>query len=98
MYIVGLSACVYHFANGLWTAAISWGLTVSRPAQRRWGFVCAVFGVLLDAAEIASAVAFWRYDLGSHVPGSKPRVLHVQQSDGEQTTPVADQLILTEGL
>jgi succinate dehydrogenase / fumarate reductase cytochrome b subunit len=44
-YFVGITASVYHFANGLWTAAITWGLTVSAPAQRRWGYVCAMVGV-----------------------------------------------------
>lgn len=43
-YFVGITACVYHFANGLWTAAISWGITVSARAQKRWGRVCTAFG------------------------------------------------------
>jgi hypothetical protein len=38
---------VYHWANGLWTAAITWGLTISVAAQRRWGLVCAAMGVVL---------------------------------------------------
>lgn len=46
-YFFGISACVYHFANGLWTAAITWGLTVSAPAQRRWGMVCLGLGVAM---------------------------------------------------
>jgi succinate dehydrogenase / fumarate reductase cytochrome b subunit len=28
-YFVGVSLLVFHFANGLWTAAITWGLTIS---------------------------------------------------------------------
>jgi len=43
-YFAGVSLLVFHFANGLWTAAISWGLTVSEAAQRRWGVVCAGLG------------------------------------------------------
>ncbi|USN98142.1 MAG: hypothetical protein H6810_08095 [Phycisphaeraceae bacterium] len=50
LYFFGVSLLVYHFANGLWTAAITWGLTVSRAAQQRWGYVCATVGVLLMAA------------------------------------------------
>ncbi len=46
-YFVGVTSAVYHFANGLWTIAITWGLTVSIPAQRRWGRVCTVIGALL---------------------------------------------------
>ena len=41
IYPVGLLAGTFHLANGLWTAAIAWGLTVSAKAQRRWGYVCA---------------------------------------------------------
>jgi len=43
-YFVGVTALVFHFANGLWTAAITWGLTISEKAQERWGYVCAVLG------------------------------------------------------
>ncbi len=46
-YIVGVTAAVYHFANGLWTFALSWGLTVTVAAQRRWGYVCAALGLAL---------------------------------------------------
>jgi succinate dehydrogenase / fumarate reductase cytochrome b subunit len=44
LYFAGVTATVFHFANGLWTAAITWGLTISAAAQRRWGYVCAAVG------------------------------------------------------
>lgn len=44
-YFLGVSLLVFHFANGLWTAAITWGLTVSESAQKKWGYVCAALGV-----------------------------------------------------
>ncbi len=40
VYPIGILASCYHLANGFWTAAITWGLTISAAAQRRWGFVC----------------------------------------------------------
>lgn len=43
-YLVGVTALVFHFANGLWTAAITWGLTVSQKAQQRWGYACLGIG------------------------------------------------------
>lgn len=43
-YFIGVSLLVFHFANGLWTAAITWGLTVSEHAQKKWGYACAVIG------------------------------------------------------
>ncbi len=41
IYPIGILASCYHLANGFWTAAITWGLTVSAEAQRRWGLACA---------------------------------------------------------
>lgn len=49
-YFVGITMLVFHFANGLWTAAITWGVTISRAAQRRWGWVCTGLGVALLGA------------------------------------------------
>jgi succinate dehydrogenase / fumarate reductase cytochrome b subunit len=57
-YFIGASLLVFHFANGLWTAAITWGLTVSRPAQRRWGYVCTALGAGLMVAAWASVLGF----------------------------------------
>lgn len=57
-YFVGVSLLVFHFANGLWTAAITWGVTISRQAQARWGWVCAALGGGLMAAGWASVIGF----------------------------------------
>ncbi|MCA9310157.1 MAG: hypothetical protein KDA21_03070 [Phycisphaerales bacterium] len=57
-YFLGVSLLVYHFANGLWTAGITWGLTVSAAAQRRWGYVCAGLGTGLMLAGWAAILGF----------------------------------------
>ncbi|MHC4949108.1 MAG: succinate dehydrogenase/fumarate reductase transmembrane subunit [Planctomycetota bacterium] len=62
-YLVSVLALVFHFANGLWTAAITWGLTVSETAQNRWGWICTVIGVGLGAAGIASVLGFATLDI-----------------------------------
>lgn len=46
VYPLGILASCYHLANGFWAAAITWGLTVSASAQRRWGIICAGLFVL----------------------------------------------------
>ncbi|MFT5422630.1 MAG: succinate dehydrogenase / fumarate reductase cytochrome b subunit [Phycisphaerales bacterium] len=56
-YFFGITALVFHFANGLWTAAITWGLTVSEGAQKRWGGVCFVLGCGLMLAAWSSLAA-----------------------------------------
>jgi len=40
IYPIGILCATFHLANGFWTGAISWGLTVSAKAQNRWGWVC----------------------------------------------------------
>lgn len=45
VYPIGIIAACYHLSNGFWTAAITWGLTISANAQRRWGWVCAALFV-----------------------------------------------------
>lgn len=44
-YLAGVMACVYHFANGLWTAGITWGLWISPKAQARATKVCVALGL-----------------------------------------------------
>jgi succinate dehydrogenase / fumarate reductase cytochrome b subunit len=46
LYAVGVLACVYHFANGLWTSGITWGIWTTPAAQRRADYVCGAVGLL----------------------------------------------------
>lgn len=57
-YAICVLALVFHFANGLWTAAITWGLTISKQAQQRWGVVCAGLGIALAGAGMTAVVGF----------------------------------------
>ena len=40
VYPLGILFATFHTANGFYTAAISWGLTVSKKSQDRWGWMC----------------------------------------------------------
>jgi len=62
-YLLGVSLLVFHFANGLWTAAITWGLTISASAQRRWGYVCAAIGVGLMGLAWMAVIGFATLDV-----------------------------------
>lgn len=57
-YFLGVSMLVFHFANGLWTSAITWGLTITERAQKRWGYVCAGVGVAMMLMAWSSIVGF----------------------------------------
>lgn len=76
-YFLGVSLLVFHFANGLWTSAITWGLTVSRQAQQRWGCICAVLGVGLMGMAWASVIGF---ALTSPQEAAKVEALHESES------------------
>jgi len=57
-YMLGVSLLVFHLANGLWTAAITWGLTISATAQKRWGYVCAGLGAALMVMAWSAVIGF----------------------------------------
>jgi succinate dehydrogenase / fumarate reductase, cytochrome b subunit len=58
VYPIGILASCYHLANGFWTAAITWGLTISAGAQRRWGYICvALFAFTLLCGFLALGAA-----------------------------------------
>jgi succinate dehydrogenase / fumarate reductase cytochrome b subunit len=54
IYIVGVLACIFHLANGIWTMGITWGVWTSERAQRRALRVCAVVGILLTVVSGAA--------------------------------------------
>jgi succinate dehydrogenase / fumarate reductase cytochrome b subunit len=47
LYVVGLSAVVFHFAHGVWRAAQTLGVTVTAVAIRRSAVACIVAGFAL---------------------------------------------------
>jgi succinate dehydrogenase / fumarate reductase cytochrome b subunit len=57
VYPLGILASCYHLANGFWTAAITWGLTISSASQRRWGWVCAALFVFTLACGFTALFA-----------------------------------------
>lgn len=47
IYIVGMAAVMFHFANGLWGFLISWGVTVGSNARKFSGWICGALGLVL---------------------------------------------------
>ncbi|MFC1325958.1 MAG: succinate dehydrogenase, partial [gamma proteobacterium symbiont of Ctena orbiculata] len=54
----GLLLAVFHLCNGLWTMAISWGLTTSVEAQRIWFYFCMLLALLLGALGLHGMLGF----------------------------------------
>lgn len=46
-YFVGITAVVFHFANGIWNFLIKWGFTVGERSQMLSGWVCAGIGLVV---------------------------------------------------
>ena len=54
LYAIGVLSTVFHFANGLWTLGITWGLWTSPAAMRRANAVSVVVGLVLAAAGLGA--------------------------------------------
>jgi succinate dehydrogenase / fumarate reductase cytochrome b subunit len=57
-YLVGVICAIFHFANGLWSFCVSWGLTISPRSQRISTYVTMVIFVLLAIVGVQDLIAF----------------------------------------
>jgi succinate dehydrogenase cytochrome b subunit len=60
VYMVGITATVWHLANGIWLFMVDWGITIGERAQRLTGYACIAFGAFLLLVGVNAAVAFIR--------------------------------------
>jgi succinate dehydrogenase cytochrome b subunit len=60
VYMIGITATVWHLANGIWLFMVDWGITIGERAQRLTGYACIAFGIFLLLVGINAAVAFIR--------------------------------------
>ncbi len=58
IYVIAMIATTWHFAYGIWLFAAKWGITPGDRARKRFGYVCAVFGVAICLMGLASIYAF----------------------------------------
>ncbi|MCH8878557.1 MAG: succinate dehydrogenase cytochrome b558 subunit [Planctomycetes bacterium] len=79
IYAAGVISTVYHFANGLWTFLITWGITVGQRAQRVAGGMCAALGVMLCIVGLAAVSGFRMYDVGEHRDAPDAHAMSVQE-------------------
>lgn len=59
-YLIGIVSAFYHFANGLWTFLITWGITVGPVSQKYSYIFCAGIFIILNIAGIMVLLAFVR--------------------------------------
>lgn len=63
IYVIGMLSVIYHFANGLWTQGITWGLWTSANAQRRAGWISGIVGVGLTVIGLSALWGMWTVDV-----------------------------------
>ena len=78
LYLVGIAVTVFHFSNGLSGFLLTWGLTVSRTAQRRAAIACGVLGLALFALGANTVIYFAtgsRFSIPNDLAGAPSVVL-----------------------
>jgi len=83
IYTIGALSVVYHWSNGLWTAAITWGVTISVPAQRRWGYICAALGVVLTVFSLGAVGGALGYEVTAQEKAAIGQAADRIDHDGE---------------
>ena len=58
VYVIAMIAVCWHFSYGIWLFAAKWGITPGEKARKRFGYVCAVFGLGLAIMGLVSIWAF----------------------------------------
>ena len=60
IYMIGITATVWHLANGIWLFLVDWGIAIGERGQRLTGYACIGFGIFMLLVGINAAVAFIR--------------------------------------
>lgn len=58
LYIIGIVGSIFHFANGLWTFLITWGITVSPKSQKIFQYITLGLFVVLSIIGIRAILGF----------------------------------------
>lgn len=58
LYTIGVLAAVFHFANGMWSFLVSWGITVGPRAQRISSYIWIGVFIIVSALFLLSIAAF----------------------------------------
>ena len=73
-YLIGIVACVFHLANGIWTMGITWGIWISPNAQRHASYVCGAGGLVLLLVGLSALVATKTIDVDKAITAGISRI------------------------
>ncbi len=79
IYALGVLATAFHLANGVWTALITWGVTIGPRSQKVSGYVCAALGAFLLVAGLGAVRGFMTYQ----IPADGEEAAVVEQANGD---------------
>ncbi|MDR3541993.1 MAG: succinate dehydrogenase [Desulfosporosinus sp.] len=57
-YVLGVLFAIFHFVNGLWAFAITWGITIGPNSQKLWLYTLTAVFVLLSVIGLTDISAF----------------------------------------
>ncbi|MEI2401244.1 succinate dehydrogenase cytochrome b558 subunit [Paenibacillus phytohabitans] len=57
-YLVGVISTIFHFSNGLWSFAVSWGLTITPRSQQIATYVTIIIFIALSYVGVSTIFAF----------------------------------------
>jgi succinate dehydrogenase / fumarate reductase, cytochrome b subunit len=87
LYAIGILSTVFHFANGLWTLGITWGLWTSPAAMRRASWISIAIGILLGGAGLGALAGMRSVDI-AEARAIETRMDEVKKMlEGKDTTP-----------
>jgi succinate dehydrogenase / fumarate reductase, cytochrome b subunit len=57
-YVIGVVSAVFHFANGLWSFLVTWGITQSPKSQRISTYACIVVFLVVSYLGVRTLLTF----------------------------------------
>lgn len=63
LYAIGVLACVFHFANGIWTMGITWGVWTTPKGQKRATYAVTAIGVVVSLIGLSAIGGFLNVDV-----------------------------------
>ena len=57
-YALGIILAVFHFTNGLWAFALTWGLTIGPHSQKVWSYICGIIFIVVCLVGLSDLAAF----------------------------------------
>jgi succinate dehydrogenase / fumarate reductase cytochrome b subunit len=80
VYVIGLTAAVFHLCNGLVTFCITWGISISVESRKRMTVVATVLGLLLMIWGVMSLCGLQR-SRATLQPAPPANMVHIGQPD-----------------